>query len=95
MSFMTQFFIKPAKPRLVRLPAGSITIDSEGKIMTSTMPQSFPLADLCEVGKRVLATFRSAERAEMPLRELSVHYLKLKLVARGARGGIIVFFHPE
>lgn len=95
MSFVTHFFIKPAKSRLVRLPSGSFTIDPHGKIMTSTLPQSFPLADLRELGERILATFRSAEKANIQLTELIFHYPKLKLVARGARSGAIVFFHPE
>jgi hypothetical protein len=95
MSFITQFFIKPAKPLLIRMPTGSFTISSDGKIMTSTMPQSFPTADLCAIGVRVLAAFRSAERAKLPLAELVVHYPKLKLVARGARSGAMVFFVPQ
>jgi len=95
MSFITQFFIKPAKPFLIRLPAGSFTISYEGTIMTSTLPQSFPAADLCDVGWRILAAFRAAERASVPMAEFIIHYPKLKLVARGARSGAIVFFVPQ
>jgi len=80
---------------MVRLPAGSFTISSEGTIMTSTLPQSFSTKDLCAVGGQILAAFRSAERANLPLAELVVHYPKLKLVARGARSGAIVFLVPQ
>jgi hypothetical protein len=95
MSFVTQFFIKPAKPRLLRVPSGSFTINARGSIMTSTLPQSFPVAELKRVGQLVLGAFRSAETAGMALTELCFRYPKLKLVARQARGGAIVFFHPE
>lgn len=95
MSFVTQFFIKPGKPRLLRMPSGSFTVSSSGTIMTSTLPQSFPVADIRRVGQIVLTAFRSAESADMRLTELCFHYAKLKLVAREARGGAIVFFQPE
>ena len=95
MSFVTQFFIKPTKPRLLRLPGGSFTVNSKGKIMTSTLPGWFPLADLRLVGERIMATFRSAQGARIPLTELTFHYPKVKVVAREIRSGAIVFFHPE
>jgi len=47
------------------------------------------------VGEMVLTAFRSAEGAGIKLTELCFQYPKLKLVAREARGGAIVFLHPE
>jgi hypothetical protein len=95
MGFVTRFFVKPAKPALVQLPTGSFTMDREGHIMTSTMPQSFSAAHAQEVGDQVLAAFRSARRAQMPLSELIVQYSALKLLARELRGGAIVFLMPQ
>jgi hypothetical protein len=95
MSFVTHFFIKPAKPRLIRVPSGSFSINSQGTVMSSTLPQSFPLAHIQQVAQRVLAAFRSAESAGLSVAELTFHYAKVRLVARAARGGAIVYFHPE
>jgi hypothetical protein len=94
MGFVTQFFIKPSKATLLQLPTGSFTIDREGKLMMSTLPQTFPAAHLQAVGDQVLAAFRSAKQVQMPLAELIIQYAALKLVAREQRGGAIVFFLP-
>jgi len=95
MAFITSFFIKPKKPALVQMPAGTFTIDRNGQILTSTFPQSFQIADLQAIGKQVLATFLSARQAEMPFAEISVLYSALKLVAREQRGGAVVFLMPH
>src|SRR5262249_38952961 len=65
MSFITQLFIKPKKPALIQLPAGSFTVDPKGRIITSTLPQSFRIAHLQAIGNQVLGAFRSAEQARM------------------------------
>lgn len=95
MAFITTFFIKPRKPALVQLPAGSFTIDPNGRILTSTFPQSFQAEHLQAIGSQVLATFRSAKRAEMRFVEIIVRYSALKLVAREQRGGAVVFVMPQ
>ncbi len=94
MGFVTQFFIKPSKGTLVQLPTGSFTIDPQGKLMTSTLPQTFPTPLVQAVGDQVLTAFRSAKQVQMPLAELIIQYAALKLVAREQRGGAIVFFLP-
>jgi hypothetical protein len=95
MSFITQFFIKPKKPALIQVPAGSFTIDRTGHVITSTLPHSFQTAHLLAIGQQVLAAFRSAEQAEMRLGELVIHYPKLKLVACEQRGGAFVLLTPQ
>ncbi|MCI0534155.1 MAG: hypothetical protein L0Z50_02890 [Verrucomicrobiales bacterium] len=80
---------------LRRLPAGSFTIDRAGRILASTLPQSFPATVLQEVGESVLSTFRSAEAAHLPLSEVVAEYAALKLTARELRGGAIVFLTPR
>jgi len=95
MAFITRFFIKPAKPALVQMPAGTFTVDREGHILTSTLPQSFPTADAIAIGEQVLAAFRAAERAQLALGELVIQYSALTLMAREQRGGAIVFIKPQ
>ena len=94
MGFLSRLF-KPEKAKLVQLPAGSFTVDKAGKIMTSTLPQSFPSERLKEIGDQVLAAFRGAERAQMPMTEIIIHYSALKILARELRGGAMVFLMPQ
>lgn len=95
MSFVTQFLIKPAKSRLISLPSGSLTVNAHGSVMTSTLPQSVTSGDLREIGRWVLDAFRSAEEAGVIVKEFCFDFAKLKVVAREARGGAIVFFQPK
>lgn len=94
MGFLSKIF-KPPPVGLVRLPMGSFTIDREGRVITCTLPQSFPMGHMQEIGRIVLAYFRGAQQAQMPVRELIVNYPALKLAARELRGGAIVFLTPQ
>lgn len=94
MGFLSRLF-KSSDHSLVHLPAGSFTIDRDGKVMTSTLPRSFPSEHLRAIGDQVLASFRSAEKAQMPFAEIIIHYSALKLMARELRGGAIVFLMPQ
>ena len=94
MGILSRFF-KPTKSELVHLPSGSFTLDREGRVMTSTLPQSFPAERLKEIGAHVLASFSAAKKAQMPLAEIIIHYSALKLLARELRGGAIVFLMPQ
>ncbi len=95
MSFITEFLIKPQKHAPVRSPAGSFTVNSKGQIMTSTLAQSFPSADLHAIAKAVLRAFGSSEASGIAVRELSIYYLALKIVARRMRGGAILFLEAH
>ena len=94
MGFLTRLF-KSEKVKPMQLPAGSFTIDKAGAIMTSTLPQAFPSNHIREIGDQVLAAFRSAERAQMPMTEILIHYSALKILARELRGGAMVFLVPQ
>ena len=83
----------PCPPQ--RLPAGSFTVDPEGRVVSCTLPQSFPAARLQEIGRQVLAFFHGAREAHVGVRELIVLYPSLKLSAREMRGGAIVFLSPQ
>ena len=94
MGFLSTLF-RSSEARLVRLPSGSFTIDRDGRVVTSTLPQSFPASHLQDIGRATLAWFRGAEQARLPVRELIVNYPALKLTARGLRGGAIIFLAPQ
>ena len=94
MGILSRIF-RSSAPNLMPLPAGSFTLDREGRVIISTVTQSFPDALLHEIGNHVLATFRSAQDAQLPLSELIVHFSSLTLNARALRGGAIVFLSPQ
>jgi hypothetical protein len=80
---------------LVRLPSGSFTIDAEGELIASTLPCSFPEAQVREIGTKILQIFRNARKTEMPLTEIVVNFSALKITARELRGGAIIFLAPD
>lgn len=92
---LLDLFSRASRKALVHLPSGSFTMDREGKVMTSTLPQSFPQNFIQEIGKQVLTCFRGAEKAQMPMAEIIVHFAALKILARELRGGAIVFLMPQ
>lgn len=94
MGLLSRLF-KSSPSGLMQLPAGSFTLDREGAIMTSTLPQSFPSAHLQAIGSEVLAAFRKAKKAQMPMSEIIIQYAALKVLARELRGGAIVFLMPQ
>ena len=94
MGFLTRIFSSDRLP-LRQLPCGSFTLDREGRILTSTLPQSFPVEFLREIGDPVLASFQSARKAHLPLTEIIIHYSALKVMARELGGGALVFIMPQ
>jgi len=94
MGFLRKIF-RSAPARLVKLPSGSFTVDREGRVITCTLPSSFPLAHMQEMGRLVLAYFQGAQQAQIPVRELIVSYPALRLSARELRGGAIIFLRPQ
>lgn len=82
-------------PGLTRLPSGSFTIDSAGKVVVSTLPRAYPQAKVAEISELVLRIFRTARDNQMPLNELVLHYAALRLTARELRGGAIIFLAPR
>lgn len=80
---------------LLRLPAGCFTVDRTGKIVASTLPQSFPAPLVQEIAAHILATFHDAAAAQLPLTEVIVRFASLKLTAREMHGGAIIFLAPQ
>lgn len=90
---LVSLFSKSA-PTLTRLPSGSFTVDRRGKVLVGTIPSSFPAGLLEEIGAQIVATFREAQDAQLPLSQLTVNFASLKITARELRGGAIIFLSP-
>jgi hypothetical protein len=93
MGFLN-LFSRPAS-QLMALPSGSFTVDRDGRILVSTLPQSFPTATAEDIGAQALAAFRSAQVAQVPLSEIIIRYPSLKITARELRGGALIFLVPQ
>ena len=93
MGFLN-FFRKPEDRPLTRLPSGSFTIDREGRVVASTLPQSFPAAHVAQISHQVRAAFRSAHEADIAISELIVEYAALRLSARELKEGAMIFLSP-
>ena len=88
---MLKFFSSKGQSALVRLATGCFTVDRNGHIVASTLPQSFPVSQVQAIAQRVLSAFRAAQQQNLPLTELMVNYAALTLTAREMRGGAIVY----
>lgn len=80
--------------KIDRLPTGSFTVDSKGKILTSTLPQSFPEVVVKDIGDAVLSSFSEARQANLPVTEMQFHFGGLKITAREQRSGAMIFLAP-
>jgi hypothetical protein len=78
-----------------QLPAGTVTVDRQGRIVTSTVSSAFPHQLLEAVAHDVLELFREARTAQIPLAEVSLHFASLRVTARELRGGAIIFLFPQ
>lgn len=83
-----------SRPALQRLPSGSLTVDRDGHIVTSTVASSYPEEVLEEIADEVLQMFNAAREAHLPLTEFRIHFASLHLTAREARGGALIFLTP-
>jgi hypothetical protein len=77
------------------LPTGSITVDSNGEIVTTTVSSTCPRAVLQNITEEVLTLFREARAKHLPLAELNLHFASLQITAREMRGGAIIFLSPR
>ena len=95
MGLLDIFSKSEETPELVRLPSGTITVDAEGNVITSTLSRSFPETYTREIATKVLDVFRGAKTAQVPLTEVVIQYSSLKITAREQRGGALIFLAPE
>ena len=82
-------------PTLMRLPSGSFTVDRDGRLLTSTLPSSFPAQLVKDIAREVRTAFSEAAAAQLPLAEYVINYSSLKICARELRGGAIVYLTPK
>jgi hypothetical protein len=80
--------------KIDRLPSGSFTVDANGRVLTSTLPVSFPESVVSDMGAAILQSFSSAADAGLPVNEMQFHYGGLKITARQQRGGAMIFLAP-
>lgn len=88
------FLQRKGQEGVFRLPSGCFTVDRNGAIISSTLSTSFPAAQLEQIARQVLETFRQAHKAQMVFQEIYFQYPALTLTARELRGGAIIFFTP-
>ena len=93
MGFLKRFF--RSRAAVQQLPTGSLTVDRNGQVVTTTVSSAYPKALLREIGREVLLLFREARASQMPLAEVSLHYASLRITARELRGGAIIFLFPQ
>jgi len=91
---LLSFISRKARPKLVRLPAGSFTVDRDGHVMTSTLPQGFPETQIHSISKCVLNAFHMAKKAPNASFGIDHYFSALRILARELRGGAIVFLMP-
>jgi hypothetical protein len=83
------------KSGLRRLPSGAFTVDAQGNLVSSTVPQWVPEALVVQTGRQILAVFKGAAAVRLRCSELRVHYAAFRITAREMRGGAIVFLSPK
>ncbi len=90
---LLRLFEQRAKTPL-KIPTGCFSLDPEGRVISSTLPSSFPVEVIEEIGQTILRTFQEAHRAGLGLCEVSAHYASLRITARDLHGGALVFLNP-
>jgi len=80
---------------LRRLPAGTFTVDSEGRVVCSTVPQAIPASVVREIGQSIVAVFKEARQANISFSEMAAQYASFRITAREMRGGAIIFLSPK
>jgi len=93
MGFLKKLF--GGKAEVQQLPTGTITVDRNGQIVTSTVSSAYSKDLLQDIGQDVLELFRGARTAQMPFAEITLHYGSLNITARELRGGAIIFLFPQ
>jgi hypothetical protein len=84
-----------SRAAIQQLPVGSLTVDRDGRVVTSTVSSTYPKVLLGEIGRNISALFREARTAQIPLTEVNVHFGSLLITARELRGGTIIFLLPQ
>jgi hypothetical protein len=86
---------KSAGGELPRLPSGAFTVDAQGQVISSTVPQAVPGALVEEIGQCVMAAFQGARKDNLSFSEMVAQYAAFMITAREMRGGAIIFLSPK
>lgn len=92
---LLNLFSKKKPEKVEKLPSGSFRVSSSGQISASTLPGSFPESVVKDIGALFVESFKSAQERGLPLKELHLDFAGLKLTAREAKGGAVVFLAPR
>ena len=92
MGFLGLFEATAKTP--LRIPTGCFSLDAEGKLISSTLPVTFPPEVIEEIGSAILQTFQEAHQRGLGLMEISVNYASLRITARDLHGGALIFLNP-
>jgi hypothetical protein len=93
MGFLKRIF--KSRAAVQQLPAGSLTVNRDGNVITSTIASGYPQGLLRDIVRDVLLLFHQAREAQMPLAEFSIHFASLRITAREMRGGAVIFLSPH
>jgi hypothetical protein len=78
-----------------QLPKGSMTVDAQGRVLTTTLPLSFPQEELRRISGVVSSALRRARESQLIINEMRVEFPALRLTARSLREGAIIFVEPK
>jgi len=95
MGFLKKLFPFRSNAGVQQLPSGSVTVDRNGNVVTSTVSTAYPPELLRTIGRDVLALLKEARNAQVPMAEISIHFASLRITARELRGGAIIFLFPQ
>src|ERR1700744_1428134 len=78
-----------------QLPTGTVTVDRNGNIVTSTVSSAFSKKLLRDIAGDVLELLSESRSAQIPLAEVTLNFGSLRITARELRGGAIIFLLPQ
>ncbi|HZF02158.1 MAG TPA: hypothetical protein VE344_09720 [Methylomirabilota bacterium] len=93
MGFLKKIF--GSRADVQELPMGSVTVNAQGNVVTSTVSSAYSKTLLSDIAREVLVIFREAKEAQLPLAEVTIHFASLRVSARELRGGAIIFLMPQ
>lgn len=85
---------KTQEQSAVDIKSGSFTVDSKGKILSSTLPSSISENFLLSIAQNVLETFNNSRSVGLFADELVINFPTVKITARNMRGGAFINIAP-
>lgn len=87
-------FLKQTEVSFKKIPSGSYTVNSAGKIISSTIPSWVPAKFLSDITTRVISTFSAARENGFVLNEVVIKFPTIKIIAREMRCGFFINLMP-